>query len=60
MANDVTEEPQFWEWAVQKIRERERQQQEEIQIELPIPLNPPPAEKKSEIDFEINYDIYEY
>jgi hypothetical protein len=60
MADDLNEEPQFWEWAIQKIREREQQQQEELRIEIPIPLTPPVMEKNEKSDFEIDYEIYEY
>ena len=57
--------PDFWEWVKNKIREREQQQQPlQIEIQLPIPSVPPPINPDSssnglyeEVDHEIKSDI---
>lgn len=57
--------PDFWEWVKNKIREREQQQQPlQIEIQLPIPSVPPLINPDSlnnglyeEVDHEIKSDI---
>ena len=55
--------PDFWEWVKNKIRERE-QQPLQIEIQLPIPSVPPPINPDisnnglyEEVDHEIKSDI---
>lgn len=57
--------PDFWEWVKNKIREREQQQQPvQMEIQLPIPASPPPANPYhsnnglyEEVDHEIKSDV---
>lgn len=56
--------PDFWEWVKNKIREREQQQPLQIEIQLPIPTAPPPTNPDisnnrlyEEVDHEIKSDI---
>ena len=59
------ENPDFWEWVKNKIREREQQQPLQIEIQLPIPPPPIPSPAPNngsrglyeEVDHEIKTDI---
>lgn len=60
-----TDNPEFWEWVKNKIKEREEQQPLQIEIHLPIPPITPPNHNISydgiyeEVDHEIKKDIYQ-
>ena len=58
-----TDNPEFWEWVKNKIKEREEQQPLQIEIQLPIPAITPPNNNNSydgiyeDVDHEIKKDI---
>lgn len=63
MSNEVVDEPQYWEWAIQKIREREKEKLEQPQIELdiiyPDKLPNKETENPYDVNHEVNNDIYQ-
>ncbi len=60
--------PDFWEWVKNKIREREQQQQPlQIEIQIPLPSTSPPSRSDNEMDgiyenvnHEIKTDILQF
>lgn len=49
--------PDFWEWVKNKIKEREQQQPLYVEIQPPIPQGPPPEESSKKED--ISNNLYE-
>lgn len=57
-----TDNPDFWEWVKNKIKEREEQQP--LQIEIHLPITPPNHNISydgiyEDVDHEIKKDIYQ-